>query len=141
MSHAHELDALTAEFRSAIAEIQGLTDTLRHDSAGLLEQVRAERDALRETRERCTNELAAAARAGEQGPARRELQRRLDLEQTTWRAVMSGQDEHWSAVEVRAEVVGDARRTIDELEKDDPEFSESYREVAPLRADKEPGDW
>ncbi|MGZ4743920.1 MAG: hypothetical protein ACXVYS_12015 [Oryzihumus sp.] len=141
MPSAEEMDALSAEFRAAIHEIQELTDSLRDGSAGLLEEVRAERDSLRQAREREADELAAAAREGEHGPARQELQRRLDRAQTTWRAVMSGQDEHWSAVEVRAEVVGDARQAIDDLEKADPGFADTYREIAPLRADKEPGEW
>lgn len=140
MSSTDGAAELSAQFRAAIEEMQGLASDLRQDSAALLEQVRAERDALRRSREKAEQAVAAAARSGAQGSARRELQRRMDLGETTWRDVMSARDRHWSAAEVRAEVVGEARRTIDELEQDDPEFSAAYRAVAPLRRDQEGAD-
>jgi hypothetical protein len=136
-----DVERLTAEFSESVEEIRRLADSLRSDNASLLEQLHAERDALRQQRERGEDDYARSARDGDLGRARQELQERLDRNETTWRAVMAGTDTHWSAAQVRAEVVGDARETIDRLEQEDPEFSRQYREIATLRGDEAPGEW
>lgn len=141
MSGFDQLEALAAEVRVAAGESRSDTAALRRQAEQALMRFQSERARLQADQAEHQHGVARAARAGELGPARREVQQRIDLGRTTWRDVMSGQDQHWSAADVRAEVIGDARRTIDELEKDDPEFSASYREVAPLRAESEPGEW
>lgn len=141
MTSDDQLAALNAELRQALAEMQQVTDELRRESASLLAQVEAERAALRADRLRAGEEYAERARAGEAGRAREELQRRIDREETTWRAVMSGADQHWSAVEVRDEIAGDARAEVDRMELEDPELSESYRQHATLRTGDRIGEW
>ena len=136
-----QLAALNAEMREALAEMQRVADELREQSVTMLAQVDAERMALREARERATEEYAEQARDGDAGRAREELQKRIDREETTWRAVMSGEDQHWSAVEVRDEIVGDARGEVDQLEREDPRLSEQYRAHATLRRGDRIGEW
>ena len=141
MTSNEQLAALSAEMREALAEMQQVADELRAQSASLLAEVDAERAQLRAARERATEEYADEAREGEAGRAREELQRRIDEEKTTWRAVMSGEDQHWSAVEVREEVVGDARAEVDRIELEDPEMAARYRAHATLRQGDRIGEW
>lgn len=136
-----ELAALREELRVAMGELEQAVEGLRTDGAAFLAQVETERAELRAAREEAMAEYAEEAREGGAGRARAELQRRLDAEETTWRAVMSGADEHWSAVQVRAEVVGDARAEIDVIERTDPEAARRYREAAVLRSGDRVGEW
>lgn len=69
------------------------------------------------------------------------LQGRIDKDETSWRLVMSGEDTHWSAEEVRAEIVGDARAEVDEIERSEPDLAASYREHAVLRQGDRIGEW
>ncbi|MFC6285786.1 hypothetical protein ACFP3Q_01010 [Nocardioides sp. GCM10027113] len=48
---------------------------------------------------------------------------------------------HWSADEVRDEIVGDARAEIDRLERDDAEMSDRYRRHASLRRGEKIVEW
>lgn len=136
-----QVAALRADMREALAEMQQVADELRAQSASLLAEVEIERAQLRAAREQAEAEYAEQARGGEAGRAREELQRRIDDEETTWRAVMSGEDRHWSAIEVREEIVGDARTEVDRLEVDDPEMARRYREHATLREGDRIGEW
>lgn len=141
MTSNEQMAALSAEMREALAEMQQVADELRAQSASLLAEVQAERAVLREARERASEEYAAEARAGEAGQAREELQRRIDRGETSWRQVMSGEDQHRSAVQVREEIVGEARAEVDRMERDDPAMSERYRAHATLRRGDRIGEW
>lgn len=136
-----ELERLRAEFGAALAEVQEISEQLRADGASLLAEVEAERAQLRAAREEALAEYAEEARDGEAGRARAELQRRIDDDETTWRDVMSGADEHWSAVAVREEVAGDARAEVDRIELSDPEAARRYRAHAVLREGQRTGEW
>jgi len=85
------------------------------EAQDLIARARAELDAeaaeAREDREQEEKE----ARAGALGPDRRDLQRRLDRDETTWAAVLTGRDEHPSAVAYRDQV-GDRLRAVVEQE-------------------------
>lgn len=137
----HELEALRAELWAALDEVQQVTDRLRADGVALRAELDAERATLRAAREEAETTYAEEARDGDAGRARQELQRRIDAEETTWRDVMSGADQHWSAIEVREEVVGDARAEVDRIELTDPEAAERYREHATLRRGDRIGEW
>lgn len=136
-----DLDALRVELHEALAELQQVSDGLRAESATLLAEVHAERAQLRAARERAMAAYAEEAREGEAGRAREVLQRRVDDGETTWRRVMSGEDEHWSAVEVREEITSDARAEVDRIEMTDPETARRYREHAALREGRRTGEW
>lgn len=141
MSTGPDLDALRVELHEALAELQHVSDGLRAESATLLAEVHAERAALRAARERALSAYADEARDGDAGRAREVLQRRIDEGETTWRSVMSGADDHWSAVEVREEIAGDARAEVDLIERTDPEAARRYREHAVLREGQRQGEW
>lgn len=138
---ADQLAQFRATMAEAMAELQQTTDELRAHSATFLAEVEQERARLRAERERAEVAYAEQARDGEAGDARRELQKRIDDEETTWREVISGADEHWSAREVRSELVGDARAEIDAIEESDPELARRYREHARLRDGDRNGEW
>lgn len=111
-------------------------------ATALVAQGRAELEASRDDDQRLAREDAERARAGELGRARQVVQQRIDRDQTTWAAVMGDVDQHWSAVEVRGQVVTDLRRAIDLLEEQDPEFRDLYRSAATGRDPAEgPGEW
>lgn len=136
-----ELAVLRAQLAEALGEMQEVTDALQEQSAAFLAEVDAERARLRAERTRAEEEYGETARAGSAGEARQELQRRLDDEETSWREVLSGRDDHWSAREVRRELVADARREVDEVELTDPDLVRRYRAHAVLRGDDEVGEW
>ncbi len=138
---ADQLAHFRATMAEAIAELQQTTEEIRAQSATFLAEVEQERARLRAQRERAEAEYAEQARDGEAGDARRELQRRLDADETTWRHVISGADDHWSAREVRSELVSDARSEIDAIEESDPELAQRYRAHAQLRAGDRNGEW
>ncbi len=138
---ADQLAQFRATMAEAMAELQQATDGLRAQSATFLAEVDQERGRLRAERERAETAYAEQARDGEAGDARRELQRRIDDEETSWRDVISGADEHWSAREVRSELVSDARTEIDAIEESDPELARTYRAHARLRDGDRNGQW
>ena len=141
MTTPAELAALDAELHEALAEMQQATDALRAESAALLAGIEVERAQLRAAREQAPEEYAEQAREGGAGRARQELQRRIDGEETTWREVLSGEDPHWSAVEVRTEIAGDARAEVDLIEQSDPDLARTYRTHATLREGGRIGEW
>jgi DNA-binding transcriptional ArsR family regulator len=141
MSDEDNVDHLSAAMRETMAEMQSVTEDLRRESALMNAEVEAERAALRAERDRALDDYAELARDGGAGEAREELQRRVDKDETTWRDVMSGVDTHWSAEEVRAEIVGDARAEVDEIERSEPELAVQYREHAVLRQGDRIGEW
>lgn len=136
-----QLEQMRAEFEAALAEVEALTTSLREENAGLLDELAAEREQLARQRRAAEAEVARGAEAGEQGAARRELQRRIDRGESSWPLVMAGADRHWSAEEVRQEVIGDVRATVDELEREDPGLALTYRRDATLRRGDQPGEW
>ena len=141
MSDEDNVDHLTAAMRETMAEMQAVTEDLRRESALMNAEVDAERAALRAERDRALDDYAELARDGGAGEAREELQRRIDEDETTWLDVMSGVDTHWSAEEVRAEIVGDARAEVDEIERSEPDLAVQYREHAVLRQGDRIGEW
>lgn len=141
MSEEGNVDHLVAAMRETLAEMTAVTEDLRRESALMNAEVEAERAALRAERDRALDDYAELARDGGAGEAREELQGRNDKEETTWREVMSGVDTHWSAEEVRAEIVGDAREEVDEIERSEPDLAVQYREHAVLRQGDRIGEW
>ena len=141
MGTEDDVDHLTVALHEAMAEMEAVTEDLRRESALMNAEVDAERDALRAQRAHALDGYADLAREGGAGEAREALQRRLDRDETTWRDVMSGVDTHWSAEDVRAEIVGDARAEVDEIERSEPGLAATYRDQAVLRRDDRIGEW
>jgi len=96
----------------------------------LMARARAELDAEAEDSRADREQEEKEARTGALGPDRRELQRRLDREETSWADVMTGRDEHPSAQAYR-EQVGSRLRTIVEQESEkDLELREGLEHMA-----------
>lgn len=136
-----DLGALRTEFRQAMREIEQVTSELRATNHALQQELSGQLEELRRQREEAQEDYARAARDGEAGPARKRLQERMDRGETSWRDVLSGRDDHWSAEDVRAEVARDARQEIDRLESEDDEFRRTYRQDAVLRRGQQTGEW
>lgn len=130
--------------RAAEQEAAQAADSVRERLGSIqaeIEALRAEMERDREQDDKDRAEDEERARRGDLGPAAQELQGRLDRNETTMAAVLSGQDSHWSAVQMRRTFVDNVRQVIDELEESDPEFAADYREAATLRAGQESGQW
>ena len=136
-----DLGDLRTEFRQAMREIEQVTDQLRATNRALQQDLQGQLEELRRQRREAEGEYAEQARRGDAGPARKRLQERMDRGETTWRDVLSGRDEHWSAQDVRDEVAREARQEIDRLELEDEEFRRAYRQDAVLRRGQQTGDW
>lgn len=136
-----QLAQFRATMAEAMAELQDATDALRAESATFLAEVERERADLRARREHAEADYADQARDGRAGDARRQLQERVDDGETTWRDVLSGADDHWTAREVRSELVTDARAEVDAIEESDPELAQRYRAHAQLREGDRNGEW
>lgn len=136
-----DLGTLRTEFRQAMREIEQVTAQLRATSRQLEADLQGQLDELRRQRRDAEGEYAEQARRGEAGKARQRLQERMDRGETTWREVLSGRDDHWSAEDVREEVVRDTRAEIDRLELQDEDFRRTYRQDAVLRRGQETGEW
>lgn len=141
MSSEDDVDDLTFAMREAMAEMEAVTEDLRRESALMNLEVEAERAALQAQRAHALDDYAELAREGGAGEAREVLQGRIDRDETTWRDVMSGVDTHWSAEDVRAEIIGDARAEVDEIERTEPGLAATYRQQAVLRDGDRLGEW
>lgn len=134
----YQAEAALARGRDDIAALLAEVDEV---NAFVTEQ-RDLLDGERDENRRLETEEEARARSGELGRARRVVQERIDADETTWRAVMGDEDQHWSAVETRAEMIGAVRHAIDVMEQADPEFASEYRAAALGRDPLEPpGVW
>lgn len=138
---SQDLGALRTEFRQAMREVEQVTSQLRATNRALQGHLQAQLDELRRQRHAAEGEYAEQARRGDAGPARKRLQERMDRGETTWRDVLSGRDDHWSAEDVREEVAREARQEVDRLELEDEAFRRTYRQDAVLRRGQETGEW
>lgn len=136
-----DLATIRTEFRQAMREVEQVTDQLRATNRALEEDLRGQLEELRRQRGEAESKYAEQARRGDAGQARKRLQERMDRGETSWRDVLSGRDDHWSAEDVRAEVARDARQEIDRLEFEDDEFRRTYRQDAVLRRGQQTGEW
>lgn len=103
----------------------------------LMARARVELDAEAAESKEEREEEEREARSGALGGDRRALQRRLDREETHWADVMSGRDEHPTAVAYRKQL-GDMMQTVVEQESEkDPSLREGLENMARYT---EPGD-
>ncbi|MDT0214627.1 hypothetical protein Q9R29_12090 [Rothia sp. ARF10] len=107
------------------------------DAQDLIERARAELDAEAEDSRADREQEEKEARSGALGPERRELQRRLDRDETTWAAVMTGRDDHPTAVAYRDQVGDRLRAIVEEESEKDPELREGLEHMARY---SQPGD-
>ncbi|MDN4162856.1 hypothetical protein [Nocardioides abyssi] len=112
-----------------LAELRTVVLRAREQALGLAreaEAMKAELSRMREelVRERREEEQAArdALRNGQLPPEQRALVERIERGETTWRAVVHGEDDHWSAQDFRTDLGGRLEDLVQELRETDPEF-------------------
>lgn len=123
----HRAQAALRRQESEIADV--LKGVERARSITARAKVEIEREKTQDAADRRSEE--AQARTGELGSERRALQRRLDADQTTWAEVLSGRDEHETAVAYREAVGVQARKVVDRLREEDPEWGEAFDRFGP----------
>ena len=125
-----ELDPrLRAALESSRRETADAVSSLRAMAAS----IRQEHEKYRQERDKRQEERVKAVREGEQGPEAQRLQQRIDLRQTTWEDVMSGRDNHPSAVHARQHLQRNLSAMADRV-RQDPEFVEEDLEVRAAQA-------
>lgn len=143
------LEELLAESRAFAAEAVAEMAGARAEMERALVAERAERQTAEQRR-------AERARSGELGPEQRRLQERIDMGQTSWDAVLAGEDDSPEATEVRSGIARNAQAFSAELDeamnaervagREDPRvaladsFARLRASVAELREHQIPGE-
>ncbi|PRY63178.1 hypothetical protein BCF74_1029 [Knoellia remsis] len=125
-----------AALRQQESAIDGILSKVA-EANDLMARARAELDAEADDSRADREQEEKEARTGALGRERQELQRRLDRNETTWAEVMSGRDEHPSAVAYRGQVGDGLRAIVEEETAKDPELREALDQMARY---SEPGD-
>jgi hypothetical protein len=108
------------ELRTQVARLRSEADRIREEGARELAAMAEERDRLRA--ERLRREAEGRPTPDDEQPtteAQRVLRQRIDRRETTWAEVVRDEDQHWSAVEVRAEIAAAFRTGVEALEQED----------------------
>ncbi|MFC4783644.1 hypothetical protein ACT8ZV_04170 [Nocardioides sp. MAHUQ-72] len=123
---AHGPEAELAELRTVVlrAREQAMQVTLTAQRARAALQ--AERDRLRQQRDDSERALRDDLRAGRLDPGSRQVAERLERGETSWRAVLSGQDDERSSSQFRESVGERTRAIVAELREHDPEFRRAH---------------
>ncbi|EAP99790.1 hypothetical protein JNB_06464 [Janibacter sp. HTCC2649] len=130
--HREDEDALfeaQAQLRRQEAEIAEVMAGVA-SAAEVIERARAELAAEADETRADREEEEKEARSGALGSSRQVLQRRIDRDETTWAEVMSGRDEHASAVDYRDSIGVGIQRVIDQERDKDPEFDEGFERLS-----------
>lgn len=122
-------EADMAELRTTVSRLRAETAAFRDR----MEQVKADL-APRAERARAEREAAAAELrhdlANGQVPAQdRALVERVIDGQTTWRAVYSGEDDHWTAVEHRERFGRELSEGVEQLVREDDELADLLHDL------------
>ncbi|MEO7267649.1 MAG: hypothetical protein ABIW49_00370 [Knoellia sp.] len=130
--HREDEDALfeaQAQLRRQEAEIAEVMAGVA-SAAEVIERARAEIAAEADDTRADREEEEKEARSGALGSTRQSLQRRIDRDETTWAEVMSGRDEHESAVDYRESIGVGMQRVVEQEREKDPEFHEGFERLS-----------
>ena len=111
-----------APVRAETAAFRERMERARADLAPRVEQARADREAPAE-------ELRHDARNGQVPAEDRALVQRVVDGETTWRAVYSGEDDHWAAVQHRERFGEELAAGVERLSLEDPELASLLAEA------------
>jgi hypothetical protein len=111
-----------AEIAEVMAGVAAAAEVIERARA----EIAAEADDTRADREQEEKE----AREGALGSGRQSLQRRIDRDETTWAEIMSGRDEHASAVDYRESIGVGMQRVVEQESAKDPEFQEGFERLS-----------
>lgn len=123
----HDVDL--AELRTIVARAREQALQIARTAQAARAQLQPERDQLRRQREQVQQELRDAHRLHQLGPEQRALMDRIERGETSWRAVASGQDDHWSAVGFRESFGERLEQLVEEMREEDPEFRQEHEET------------
>lgn len=124
------------EFAAAEGELRGAEREMDRAVGSYLREVSEMREALHQYRVELEEEredpkaqaeekeLEREIRAGKHGPGLKQLQERIDLDQTSMADVLSGRDGHWSADALR-DVFGDRVDAVIAEERLEPDAGEA----------------
>lgn len=121
-----------AELRTVVARAREQAQALTREAKAGRAALQQQRDQLRAQRLKLEAEARTAYRTNQLGPEERALMQRIDRGETTWQAVASGADDHWTASRVRDDLGRQIEVQLEELRRDDPEFRAEHD--ATLRA-------
>jgi type IV secretory pathway VirJ component len=111
-----------AELRTVVARAREQALALTREAKAGRAALQQQRDQLRTQRLKLEAEARTAYRADQLGHEERALMQRIERGETTWQAVASGADDHWTASRVREAVGEQVEVELEELRRDDPEF-------------------
>lgn len=133
------------EFAAAEGELRGAEREMDRAVGSYLREVSEMREALHQYRVELEEEredpkaqaeekeLEREIRAGKHGPGLKQLQERIDLDQTSMADVLSGRDDHWSADALR-DVFGNRVEAAAAEERLEPDAGEPGAPPATGRA-------
>ncbi|HEU5038701.1 MAG TPA: hypothetical protein VFT70_16970 [Nocardioides sp.] len=110
-----ELRTVVARAREQAMQITLAARRVRAEMAPLREQ-------LRRQQEETDRAVRDALRNGELGPEQRALAERVVRGETTWHDVLTGADDHWTAVALREDVAADVEEVVAQLREADEDF-------------------
>lgn len=112
-----------------LVELRTVVLRAREQALGLAQEAEAMKAELAELREQLAGErreeeqaVRDALRNGQLPPEQRALVERIERGETSWRAVVHGEDDHWSAQDFRTDLGDRLGALVEELRRDDPEF-------------------
>lgn len=132
MAAHHEGDL--AELRTVVMRAREQALQITRAAQAARAQLQPQREQLRQELEQSRREVHDALRNGQLGPEQRALVERIERGETSWRAVASGQDEHWSAVGFRESFGERLEQLVQDL-REDPGFRDEHETVL-RRADE-----
>jgi hypothetical protein len=129
MAGRERREADMAELRTTVARVRAETAAFRER----MERARAELaprvERARADREVAMEELRHEFRNGQVPAEDRALVQRVLDGETTWRAVYSGEDDHWTAVQHRERFGAELTAGVERLVEDDPDVASWLAEV------------
>lgn len=134
-NHATGPQADLAELRTIVMRAREQAQEITRAAQAARAQLQPQRDQLRQEREQSQREVRDAMRNGQLGPEQRAVVERIERGETTWRAVASGEDDHWSAVGFRESLGERLEALVEDLREHDPEFRDEHEAALRNAAD------
>lgn len=118
-----------SQLRSQVAQLRQETATFRAGMEAAKARLRPRADQARAERVEAKRQLRRDFGEGKVDPADRALVARVLDGQTTWHAVMNGQDVHPTATGYRARLTDQVRGVVDHLNEVDQDLSDDLKQT------------
>jgi hypothetical protein len=129
MAGRERREADMAELRTTVARVRAETAAFRERMEAMKAELAPRAERARAEREEAMAELRQDLRNGQVPAEDRPVVQRVVDGETTWRAVYTGEDDHWSAVQHRARIGQELSVTVEQLTADDDELATWLTEV------------